>query len=391
MSVLRALQRFMRLTKGGSQDARGDLRALPMDVLLKITEYLPHASVFSLALTCHTMNYLILCRYPFCRFPGISAGNREDFLLLLEKDIGHLYYCEECVRLHPWRSRRRFNGKLDMERRPCYNEAKFSQPLQPEEGLPYPIARAVMNRHLYGDSHGPSTSALSSARGYSLPHGVSFNLKSQARIIENELFLLTTAQIWHSRKDGKEMRLVMDDTKLKICAHLSLGKDPSGSTHRIPELDVHPANISGFDKCTNARGSCPVCQTDYTVNVDQDKKKGWLVQLRIYQQLGQCRSPKDWAWTHWETEDEFGLQRSDYTSPGMVRSLWSKGDEEEVAPEGEFVHCPPKQGLLDEPVYSRGSACTICRGHAHCQRLRPGTDSSRSTRSTGTTLTSLYI
>ena len=378
MLVLRTLQRFMRLAKRRSGDSRGSLKVLPLDILLIITEYLPDASVFSLALTCHTLNDLILCRFPFCRFPSLDAYSKEEFLQLLEKDISNVYYCHECVRLHSWKSRRKSSRRLETgDKSGCYSEYGVSLPLYPHAWLPYPVARGVMNRHFHETSGGPSIKSLNLSWGPdTLSHSVKFASKTHSRIVDDELLLLTTAEIWHSSGDGFELRRLVDETNLKICEHLTLGKDEGHYTHRIPEFDLHPACITDFYQVPKALGSCSVCQTDYTVEVDRHKKKGWVVRLDIYQLLGDCRSPKDWAWNHWVTDDEFGVRRSDLTSPGMIRSRWNIQDQEVPEPEGDFVACPPKHALLNSPTYSRGSSCTICQGQAHCTRSRPSSNGS---------------
>lgn len=63
-----------------------------------------------------------------------------------------------------------------------------------------------------------------------------------------------------------------------------------GNCGRIKKLKASPT--SEFRLCEEAFGSCPFCLTDYRIDILwQGAKKGHVIKLFVYRQLGDYRSP----------------------------------------------------------------------------------------------------
>jgi hypothetical protein len=127
-----------------------------------VAEHLTNPSVISLALTCPTL--YSLC---FPHDPCLSTNEKEELLLLLEKDIANLYFCHCCTKLHRWHTRwgNVFLMKeicslfsLAEENLPCKEHFECDEIFLPLICIiPYHYARLVMDRHLYGRTHGLPT------------------------------------------------------------------------------------------------------------------------------------------------------------------------------------------------------------------------------------------
>lgn len=130
--------------------------ALPPEITLEITSHLDNSSTTSLALTCQTL-------YHIC-FPGdllLYMVEKEELLLLLEKDVADLYFCHQCVKLHRWHRRwSKFIPPWYDEILPCKRSLENHLLRAGSYHISYYHARLVMNRHFYGFGHGPPPKAL---------------------------------------------------------------------------------------------------------------------------------------------------------------------------------------------------------------------------------------
>ena len=116
----------------------------PTEIIQLILGHLPPESVAAFALTCRRF-YLHLPSAPL---------NEEARLLLLvwiEKDISHLYLCYKCKDLHTWNQ-----STWD----PGYERHCRKREYVDRSVLRFTDGRLVINRHLYGKSHGPPLEAF---------------------------------------------------------------------------------------------------------------------------------------------------------------------------------------------------------------------------------------
>lgn len=347
MISVRLLRRWINLAKrrlNGCSNPRGDLNVLPLELIIEITEYLPEASVIAFALSCRVFYNLIICKYPMCRFPKLNRRNREELLLLLEKDLGHLYFCHTCVELHAWKHSWDINKLWDSPKAPpCIAAYMFSPKLYLQANLPYPLARVIMNRHFYGDKHGLALKKLTqTSTPYIWSDGTNVRSSSQGYIVGDDLYLIHDCRIWQKHGKAPELRQFIDGTEVRICPHICLGREMFSSDSRIPQLNQPATEPAPFSPLSNAVGSCPTCQTDYSLSITYEgEKRGWIIAVRVYQQFGSCRSPHDWTWRHMAEESELNQPRSVAVGPGMLRYWWGCANEEGVVGlEGEFVGEP---------------------------------------------------
>ena len=314
----------------------GDFESVPLEIVLLITKYLPDVALHSFALT-YRPYYHALCG----RFPYLKRGGKEELLQLLEKDTSHLFFCHHCVQLHAWRSSWDAHDTWNPpnERKCLHKYSYFTGPYVRKSCIPYHHARVVMNRHLYGASHGLPLRIL---EHYSLQtdlsYGAILQTSTKARIVNNELFLLQDCKVWHRRGYAPDLRLSIDESMLEICQHLTVYKTESFSEHRIPELERGARGPSLFIACAASVGSCPTCLTDYSITITwRGKDEGWFIHMLIYRQFGSCRSPFDWNWRHMAESYNRNQPRCLTEDPGIVKHRWSQGDSGTLGPIGKFV------------------------------------------------------
>jgi hypothetical protein len=316
--------------------------ALPPEIILIITSHLKNSSITSLALTCRALHSLC--------FPGqplLDIAEKEELLLLLEKDVATLYFCHQCVKLHRWHSRwSRSITPWYEERERCKRSYHLflGSPLD----VRYYYARLVMNRHFYGSTHGPPAHILGD-RAFSHRHtdGVVESVSKHARIVDDQLLMLSVRSMSHSRGDSTALRRHIDSLHVphSVCTHLTLFEGlPDYAPIQLPELAKDKTPPTLFLPCDRTFRSCTLCLTDYCINISwQGEKKGYVVEVSIYSQLGDCRSPFDWSWhtlstmrTDEEPRTAFPLEYR----PGCVRDRWNKADGIASGPHGEWVEIP---------------------------------------------------
>lgn len=129
---------------------------LPPELISRILSYLPPESVISFALTCRRF-------HPYMPSPPpttLSGQARQALLVWLEPENPRLYFCHPCNDLHTWQCVPDRYHRLTQYDRYCRDRRN---PWYYFAGLPgidsyqmnLALARLVMNRHLYGDLHGP--------------------------------------------------------------------------------------------------------------------------------------------------------------------------------------------------------------------------------------------
>jgi hypothetical protein len=146
----------------------------------------------------------------------------------------------------------------------------------------------------------------------------------------------------HRKKDTKELRRWINEQSQWICCHLTLYQEPQLLAPTALETAAANTPPEYFMAFRGTVKSCPVCVTDYQINVCWCDHKGWVVKMKTWQVLGSARSEVDWLWI--TMIDEY--QNSNSTAkrfqdsrypPGIARHAWSKGDKVIVKPEGTWA------------------------------------------------------
>ncbi|KAF5025953.1 hypothetical protein F66182_1988 [Fusarium sp. NRRL 66182] len=265
------------------KDPRGDLITLPPEIILIIAQYLPGASLVSLSLTCRPYRTLLARAARHIKLEGTEM---ENFLCQLEKDSTNWYFCYSCVKLHYWNSLWSNQGRYDcwFKMPKCVDDYTGWQPSEHDLHIRYTHARLIMNRHFYGSDHGlPLTTLNYNDRVRRCENGVKHQWSSQARIIQDELFVCKTLRFWHRR--DQQMRELLSLFGLRICPHINGFKSDVSWCYTIPEL---AKALEVLEPCENSFGSCPACLTDYSLSIRWQTgwKQGWLIELTVFQQVG---------------------------------------------------------------------------------------------------------
>lgn len=317
--------------------------ALPPEIILMIATYLTKPSVISLALTCRTLRSLC-----FPRRSRLNTAEKEELLLLLEKDIATLYFCHYCVKLHRWHTRwgKSISPWVE-EDLPCKQHLLRNSLCLPLTCyIPYHHARLVMNRHFYGPTHGlPLHKFEKRVWLHCRSSRVTDSESLSARIVDDKLLVLSVKTMSHSRGDSKTLRDYVDSLGHTACRHLTLDK---GSPHyapvQLPELAKDKTAPGHFAPCDQSFGSCTFCLTDYCIDISwRGRRKGYIIKVSVYRQLGDCRSPFDWSWRSMATLQPVDEPRTAYPleyRPGIIRDRWNKADGIDGRTQGEWVELP---------------------------------------------------
>ncbi|KAL2758629.1 hypothetical protein ACRALDRAFT_2026138 [Sodiomyces alcalophilus JCM 7366] len=227
----------------------------------------------------------------------------------------------------------------------------FRAPLPEGHRLQYNLARLVMNRHLYGPSHGfPLVMIEGSSRKRCPTSDVRYQQCWRARIIQDELFLCTIFTYYHPENTTDRLMRFMRVSHQQICPHLRIrASNPSTVAswpRNLPELNQDLAIPNRFiTPVRSCVSSCAICRTDYQVKIQQRPSwkmwgpRGWIISIVTWQQLGKCRSPFDWDWRIMALDvmnDLNSRWRSHADMPGVIRHRWSQGDDTPLEPEGDF-------------------------------------------------------
>lgn len=262
---------------------------LPPEIVLLIIESLPTTAALCFALTCRASYYNF-----FPQSLHLDSRDKRDFLIIIEKDVPGLYFCDVCIKLHPWKRKWSVTDWTTVHSENCMRLHNFSL-MGDFYALSYHCARLVMNRHLYGDSHGiPLRNIETDMRDYDPGYNVALRASWRSRIVDDELFLRTTYEIWHLHGNTSKLRQWVDKSFLRICEHLFLGD------HREDNWASRAREVSGmnggFVECKAAVAKCRTCQTDYEISITWQGKEGWIIRIVVYRQFGKCRSPFDTEW-----------------------------------------------------------------------------------------------
>lgn len=235
---------------------------IPPEIILMIIAYLDRPLLLSLILTCRTFYYV----YYLPRSLLLSPTEKQDFLILLEKDATHYYFCHFCLRLQIWRRSwfRHFNLSVPhyylKHKDTCREKYQIDHHKMPT--LLYPFARVVMNRHLYGAAHGPPVKVLSTSTSDEWEYR--YRKMWKFRIIDDEIFLSSDITMYTDKVQGNPRRSI-DCTSLSLCPHLTTSRY-FHSKHQLPEL-VAQCSTDDLVSCHESIKTCPECLTDYCISI----------------------------------------------------------------------------------------------------------------------------
>ncbi|KAK4165586.1 hypothetical protein QBC43DRAFT_351195 [Cladorrhinum sp. PSN259] len=291
---------------------------LPADIIIYLCrEHLRPPSVLALSLTCKSFLGLTSCHAEIL----LSSSDREEFLLLLERDVGHdRYYCRTCSVLHRFSSSERSalrssTWALDSDDCRRRNLVRFT-------GSAISIGyhhKFQLERTSYGSLH--------------------WMEKWSARIFLGELFLSATRTLCWIDKTDQELRDGLDAKLYAICGHVYTARRAS---HSVNALHLGSSSAGLFTPCRNVVESCNKCLTDYDTTVEQrwiKTRRGgkgeqmracWHITIILYHRLGGGRSPSDAKWHAFAARgfwDLYNISRDMIRYPqGAVRQVWKDAE-----------------------------------------------------------------
>lgn len=358
------------------QPATTSIFPLPSEINDMIFSYLPIESVIALALTCR---FLFESMPPSC-LRVLNKEERFKLLGFLEKDTPHLYACHRCLHLHIWPGMARQPGIGEYGKaRSCRikNSRRFVLLTPPDYsyGMSYALARLITNRHLYGEQHGLPLEVLNRTvveQDRFMNMGIRLENSWTARIIDDELYLKATVQVYHKkgdegvfrkrfgkvlpsyksllrfsangrRKPNERWRLAWQDQQRElltrdrtlVCQHIGGPGSAKWWGYNWGGRDLNRLKDSGglLRPRTGEIRSCRYCFTDFRVDfqwrpLDSEGPKGWVVRYTRWHRLGDCRSPLDPRWYNYIQERFWDIPepRINSCAAGMVYHNWRARD-----------------------------------------------------------------
>ncbi|KAF4997740.1 hypothetical protein FDECE_11997 [Fusarium decemcellulare] len=312
------------------KNPRGDLSPLPLELVDTIATFLPDSSLFCFALTSNIHYSLLRRRIPSIR--QIERVDREILLQLLERDDPSLIFCHLCVQLHPWSYWNRMLVRAASwyyfhKALPCNLDYPWRKPIwrRPREEFWIPHARTqlVLHQHKYGPAHGLPLKVLEwTTPARTMRDGRRFRWSCKARIIDDELVLRKTLKVWHYRGENSKNASIFENSYFIICDHISTEDETSVGGYCIPQLKDGP---NGPVPCENSPGSCPVCQTDYSITITwQDGwSSGWFITIVIYECARNQRDIFNGIWKHMSISNR---PYREIVPAGALRNAWNRED-----------------------------------------------------------------
>ncbi|KAH6844657.1 hypothetical protein B0I37DRAFT_377995 [Chaetomium sp. MPI-CAGE-AT-0009] len=334
-------------TKGKSRQlATVVVFPVPPEISAMILSYLPLEAIIALALTCRFLSqYMPSPRY-------MTEDVKVNLLALLEKDAPNYLFRHGC-HLNTWHGLRRVvRRNIAQYSRCCMCRMEkwyFSAPSPPHHcyNITYPLVRAVTNRHFYGEPHGLPLEALNRTVTepydyYPWHNGVIARQFWGARIIDDELYLEATVQLYHN--EGREDLLRRSLSKglfgswRFVCYHL--GSSTSHEMWLLRHLHQPAGCTDSFVPRTGNIESCVHCFTDFRVDLQwhplnsRVAQKGWVVSITRWHELGGCRSPWEGKWYNYAQRfaRDIPTPRIYTCEAGMVYRKWRERDDEANVP-----------------------------------------------------------
>ncbi|KAH6663287.1 hypothetical protein F5X68DRAFT_62236 [Plectosphaerella plurivora] len=205
--------------------------------------------------------------------------------------------------------------------------------------------RLVMNRHLYGVSHGLPLESIKQNNQIVFSKDRIIYLQTwRAMIIQDELILRSISAIWHTHNDPAKLREFIDKRTRHFlpCWHTyahdaKAVKDDFGSEEgavRIAGMERPVDEVSDgyFTPCTRLTSCCKTCESDFETDIQFRKppkgRKGWFVKITGFHRLGSTRDPRCRRLKVFERGWDADGQR-DWSKPSP-RRMWLAAERQDV-------------------------------------------------------------
>lgn len=341
------------------------LERLPTEILQLIAGQLPLSSAAALSLCSKSICHVIGLQYRH----NLSSQTleKQDFLVLIERDYPGYWLCHVCTKLHP-RPRQilEYNGRSPYHklfRNGCCNRSGLNAwypELRPTLEITHPMVHLAMNRHFFGPSHGISLDVFSTP--FQKDVFDKANISTQARIIANEFYLRWQYRIVIPFSRGFDQAWQLSDG-LRICPHLRTDLAEMDTITRICECMLSHRNTGPCQNC-NRSIKCPTCLTEFEVAIHKLEPIGHVLEITAWKNFGSCRSAKDSKWADhvWETARNMvfpSLSDPIETTQGIIRSAFESHQSSETT--GQIQSSPPESSIpvVDSHQSAVGSDDTV--------------------------------
>ncbi|KAI1100152.1 hypothetical protein F4804DRAFT_336536 [Jackrogersella minutella] len=330
------------------------LMECPVEIVLIISEYISKVDRICLSLTCKAL----FCIIGVPNKTELKSPIKKMLLYRLEKAIPGVCYCQFRNKLIPF-DRTNLPGLYDFgiiykfERfSPGYYYLRMLRFPSSTFALSYHAARLITNYGLLGPEHGVPPSCLS----YLLPGDkilyhwlptpsrnvirydrnpndiqMFWSLKDpedrdqiywreswKAKLIGGDLFLSATHSRFHSEAEGKALQNSFNRCGF-ICMHTAVQPQSENKKHaaNFPDIDGKLSKDSGY----HSTGWCRFCMTDWDLSIQwEGPSYGWVIVIKTYHDLGNCRSPFHWKWKAINMPTNKRAKRNN--PGGIVKSRW---------------------------------------------------------------------
>ena len=327
-------QDFSRGQDIGTKDMRADnkptINVLPTELVLIIASLVDIPSAAALSLTCwslydksdptHTYSRLSRVDEPYLH-RHLAEKDRLDFLARLERDHPGLELCHCCRKLK--RSRRAAYGTLAEDPVRLWAVACTEYPKVHSSGFKYGRwalrldfhdARMILRRHLHGEAHGFSPSALDRSTDWEVSgmydsiymmdgYFVRSDWLSKTDItsyIRNDQLLRHLCQrMWFPPDQRTSLKLYgMGAHMFVTCCHRQWGMTNVARllAKRLSELFENPPASKAPVTSSSAIWRCESCPTEHAVTVYDHGSHGVEIVVDLWQNFGRCRTLDDVGW-----------------------------------------------------------------------------------------------
>lgn len=280
-------------TPPGNETAKPSsaLLDLPVEMMQYIASFLPTGSAAALALCNHSSSRTLGTQY-WEKLRKVQPREREEFLLMLERDLPDFLFCHRCAKLHLPDDRR--TGAIPRkEERPCFQADFWTGTYRYfHHGFRFEHVQMIMKRHRLGLDISAHLHRLSiTETGYRQKHNYQFSM--EARVISGEL--LVRAQHWMLIPAGHNIEMPRIDFAY-LCPHL---ESPVKEDYLWKLLRCTMDHLnSKEDSCPTCTGlkQCRFCLTEFQIDVKDFGTQGTAIVITRWLDLGIGETPTDPKW-----------------------------------------------------------------------------------------------
>jgi hypothetical protein len=324
---------------------------LPPELIIRIAEFLPLASVVSFCLSCRPIYFVLGTEYLETLQNRGMDQERYNFLTLLERQLLNHILCFHCNKLHSIDDARKYTYsygyyiRFHLPASSCWiADIQKYHYIHPE--FSSTIFRMAMKRHRQCLYFKKLLNLLSHKIQTSSEYGFAKQVSTWSRIVEGSLLI---------RKQTIFMIPITapapfpNHSGIQICKHsgyVNLSTPGQfGDMLRSRMVDID--KTAGQSAAGGAR-RCQHCLTDFQIDVKRFEAYGVAIFFTCWKDLGEGRSALDEKWqTHVASEGGSKLDLLEFEE-GSICSKFEQGEEFEF---GSLLNPQNKRKLLRKRPY----------------------------------------